>query len=299
MLALTASSNIGRNSQFGGSWRKERSCPGNSARGFGALGDRTNSINLAKGLLESSTNQAPALALAAYVSWESGDTNAASTAFRQLRAISASFDLSTPIFARLAPIAESLGLPKDWRLPATERPDIGKRPPLDSLGPFRWQPYTAPAWTLSDAQHRPNSLADYRGRPVLVVFYLGYGCAHCLEQLNLLAPAAGQFKAQGISIVAVSTATEEGLHATAQRATQEGGFPFPILSDHSLQTFKDYHAYDDFEQMPLHGTFLVDGAGKVRWQDISYEPFADVQFLVAESRRLLGLSNGQLAKKTH
>jgi hypothetical protein len=54
-----------------------------------------------------------------------------------------------------------------------------------------------------------------------------------------------------------------------------------------LKTFKAYRAYDDFEKMPLHATFLIDGGGKVRWQDISYEPFTDVTFLLAESRRLL------------
>ena len=41
--------------------------------------------------------------------------------------------------------------------------------------------------------------------------------------------------------------------------------------------------------MPLHGTFLIDEQGLVRWQDVSYEPFTDTEFLLAESKRLLGL----------
>jgi hypothetical protein len=45
--------------------------------------------------------------------------------------------------------------------------------------------------------------------------------------------------------------------------------------------------YDDFENQPLHGTFLIDGEGNVRWQDISYEPFMDHQFLLKEAQRLL------------
>ena len=43
--------------------------------------------------------------------------------------------------------------------------------------------------------------------------------------------------------------------------------------------------------MPLHGTFLIDGQGLVRWQDISFEPFTDTKFLLAESTRLLGLTS--------
>ena len=41
--------------------------------------------------------------------------------------------------------------------------------------------------------------------------------------------------------------------------------------------------------MPLHGTFLVDRDGKVRWQDVGYEPFSDLKFLLNESKRLLAL----------
>ena len=39
--------------------------------------------------------------------------------------------------------------------------------------------------------------------------------------------------------------------------------------------------------MPLHGAFLIDGNGLVRWQDIRFEPFMDAPFLLAESKRLL------------
>jgi len=260
------------------------------ARLWERLGDNTNCVKLAKELANSGTNQAPALALAAHLCWQAGETNAATNAFSQLRAISSGFELNTPILARLAPIAEHLGLNEDWRLPPPKRSDTGKRPTLDSLGPFRWRPYSAPGWKLPDGRNNQRSLADYKGRPVLVVFYLGSGCPHCLEQLNLLSPAASEFEREGISLIAISTESVEGLHKTLQNAKPEGGFPFPIVSDKSLRAFKAYRAYDDFEQMPLHGTFLVDGDGKVRWQDISYEPFTDIKFLVAESRRLLALA---------
>jgi hypothetical protein len=39
--------------------------------------------------------------------------------------------------------------------------------------------------------------------------------------------------------------------------------------------------------MALHGTFLIDEEGLVRWQDISYEPFMDTKFLLEEAKRLL------------
>jgi alkyl hydroperoxide reductase subunit AhpC len=68
---------------------------------------------------------------------------------------------------------------------------------------------------------------------------------------------------------------------------KEGGFPFPLAADPKLEIFKTYRCFDDFENLTLHGTFLVDGDGMVRWQDISYDPFMDADFLLSEARRLL------------
>ena len=48
-----------------------------------------------------------------------------------------------------------------------------------------------------------------------------------------------------------------------------------------------FRAYDDFEDQPLHGTFLIDGQGRIRWSNISYQPFNKPGFLLHEARRLL------------
>lgn len=261
------------------------------------LGIRSNVVHYAGDMLKDSTNEAPALALAAHLLWESGEAGKATNALHQLRAISSRFDLETPILARLQPISRAMGLADDWRLGMPAKSDVGDRPDLDSLGPFRWQPSPAPAWSLVDSENKTRTLGDYQGRPVLVVFYLGAGCVHCIEQLNLLSSSVKDFESQGINLVAVSTESPQGLKKTLSKSTRQGGFPFPIVADESLNTFKAYRAFDDFEGMPLHGTFLVDADGKIRWQDIGYDPFTDFRFLVAESKRLLGLSRKLVAAR--
>src|SRR5882672_5648293 len=210
------------------------------ARMWQSLGDRTNTVKLAREIADSSTNQAPDLALAAALLWQAGKTNAAIKTFKQLRTISSRFDVETPIFARLSPIAQNLGLPLDWRIQPPKKKDTGKRPSLDSLGPFRWEPYTAPAWTLTDAVGQQRSLADYKGRPVLVVFYLGAGCPHCVEQLNLLTSAAKDFEGLGISIIAVSSESKNGLVRATAKVKRDQSIQFPIVSDEALRTFRSY-----------------------------------------------------------
>jgi alkyl hydroperoxide reductase subunit AhpC len=54
-----------------------------------------------------------------------------------------------------------------------------------------------------------------------------------------------------------------------------------------MTVFRQYRCYDDFEKAALHGTFVIDAKGRVRWQDISYEPFMDVDFLLKEAVRLI------------
>ncbi len=254
-----------------------------------ALGDKAKAEQLALESLKGTTNQIRHLATCVHILHQSGKTQPARDAFQKLREQAVHADLDLPPLARLAPLAKELGFPADWRAKHLPSPDLGPRPPLDSLGPFRWQPMPAPEWSLPDSKGRTLSLAQFRGRPIVLLFYLGAGCPHCIEQLNIFAPANADFAKLGITVIGVSTDTADGLKATFDKTTLGGAFPFPLVSDPSLRTFKSYRAYDDFEQMPLHGTFLIDAEGRVRWQDISYQPFQQVDFLLEEAQRLLSL----------
>ena len=266
-------------------------------------GNHDRAEQLARGAVDAAPGQCFALSNQVDVLFRRGKTAEAGEAFGKLRNLSARIDLDAPAYARLAPVAQSLGFPADWRLIKPAPADILPRPELDALGPFRWAPTAAPAWSLPAADGKSIALADYRGRPVLVVFYLGYGCLHCVEQLNAFAPLAAEFEQARISIVAVSTDSPAGLAQSLASAksiapgTGAAGYPFPLVSDESKGVFKAYRAFDDFEGKPLHGTFLIDGAGLVRWQDISAEPFTDIRFLLDESKRLLSQPPAALAAR--
>ena len=58
------------------------------------------------------------------------------------------------------------------------------------------------------------------------------------------------------------------------------------MADPKLETFKRYAAFDDFDEKPLHGTFLVDREGNVRFQRVSSEPFLDTEFMKSEVERV-------------
>ncbi|HEV2473762.1 MAG TPA: peroxiredoxin family protein [Chthonomonadales bacterium] len=219
--------------------------------------------------------------------------------FKKLQAISGSIDMNAPIFHRLSDIAVKLGLSADWRVPRRPESDLGPRPRLSSLGPFRWRPSKAPYFSLTDASGNTVSLADYTtaGKPLLLAFYLGAGCSACMDQLNKLAANCKAFQQAGVSIAAIGPQGAGDLAATSMRSASGLGLPFPLLAGTGLKVFQEYRAYDDFEKMPLHGLFLIDGKGYIRWQDVSYQPFTDMAFLLAESRRLLGEPAVEVASK--
>jgi peroxiredoxin len=217
--------------------------------------------------------------------------------FEKVRAISAYADLDMPIFKRIQPLAKELKLSSDWRIAAKSANDTGERPPLAYLGPFRWQPTAAPDFTLPDADGKSLGLKKFRGKPVVVIFYLGKGCPHCMEQLNVFAPMAKDFADAGISLIAISMDSISDARKTYVKGKDGEPFPFPLLSDENLGAFKAYRVFDDFEKIALHGTFLIDGAGLVRWQDISFDPFREPRFLLEESKRLLSLPRDKKLSK--
>ena len=249
-------------------------------------GMESQAIQTARRDAESKQKEVPPLATLIAALHQGGKKEETRKAFDDLRAVSSSIDsLDVPLLARLSPIARDLDLPADWRLPKKPAADVGVRPSLDSLGPFRWHPSPAPSWTLNDASGASHSISELRGKPFVLTFHLGYACTHCAGQLRSFAQKSKQFQAAGLSIHTISTDDADGVKRSIENAPN--GLPFQLLSNSAMDVFKAYRCFDDFENKPLHGTFLIDAEGLVRWQDIGAEPFTDLDFLLVESNRLL------------
>ena len=157
--------------------------------------------------------------------------------------------------------AKSFGLeaiPRDTA-PAPQR--NYKTITLDQLGPNIWQPYDAlfsRRWTL-----RGNrvTLDEYRGKNVLLIFYLGEECPHCLEQLIEVGKRRGDFARLDTEVLAVSS-NPPSQNAASLKIRD---LPFRLISDSNFENARRFQSYDDFEEMELHSTILIDRQGKVHW----------------------------------
>lgn len=250
-------------------------------------GKKDEALKSLQKLVDNNKNEVLPLTALIQVQWQHGKKDEAKQTFEKLREISGMIDLDVAPFSRLTPIAVELGFGADWKKPKPVARNTADLPDLAVLGPLQWSPPPAKDWALPDASGTLHTLAQYRGRPVIVVFYLGYGCLHCAEQLQALAPKTAEFEKAGISLIAVSTDKLEDLQKSHERYKKDGVFPFPLVSDPGFVAFKQYHVFDDFENVPLHGLFLIDEVGRIRWHDIGAEPFMDVNFVLKEAKRVL------------
>jgi len=85
----------------------------------------------------------------------------------------------------------------------------------------------APDFTLSGTGGRSYSLSEYRGQPVVLVFYPGDDSPVCTKQLNSYNNELDQFAGVGAQVLAISA---QDL-ASHDKFAGKYGFRFPLLSD--------------------------------------------------------------------
>lgn len=162
------------------------------------------------------------------------------------------------------------GLKLDLKPKPVIRPYVPAK--LDSMGPSNWKPFAAPRLDVLDANSKPVSLQDYRGKNVVLVFYLSDQCAHCMEQLKAISARSKDFDQANAVVLAVCNAVES-------TAPLEG---VRLLRDKDHANARRFASYDDFENIELHSTILIDTEGRVRWKRTGGDPFMKVDFLLRQ-----------------
>jgi peroxiredoxin len=248
--------------------------------------------SVAKKAVDQNPEQVPPLAAYVEILQAAGKEKEARAAYARLVPMARWADRDVPVFRRLDGIVARWKADPTWKAPEASPATSGgsdetaiNRIDLGTLGPLTWTPYPAEPLAGTDTEGKPWSLAAHKGRNVLVLFFLGGKCAHCMQQLQVFGKEFEALKKLDVDTIAVST---DGLEATRTLRNNAEGvkFPMPMIADPKLDSFKRYRAYDDFESQPLHGTFLIDALGRVRFQRISADPFLDVEFIKAEAARV-------------
>jgi peroxiredoxin Q/BCP len=123
----------------------------------------------------------------------------------------------------------------------------------------------APDFTLPDADGKPVSLADYRGRKVIVYFYPAAGTPGCTKQACDFRDNLASLGGAGLDVLGISPDKP----AKLAKFRDAEGLTFPLLSDPDRTVLDAYAAYGEKTlygkkmQGVIRSTFVVDEDGTI------------------------------------
>ena len=123
----------------------------------------------------------------------------------------------------------------------------------------------APAFTLPDADGKKVSLADYKGRRVVVYFYPAASTPGCTKQACDFRDNLHDLNDAGLDVVGISPDKPEKL----ARFRDAEGLTFPLLSDPDRKVLTAWGAYGQKQMYGktvtgvIRSSFVVDEKGKI------------------------------------
>ena len=128
----------------------------------------------------------------------------------------------------------------------------------------------APDFTLPDQNGTMHSLADYRGKKVILYFYPKDNTSGCTKQACGFSERYPHFREKGVEVLGVSKDSVE----SHKRFEEKYGLAFPLLADPERKVLE---AYDVWKEKTNYGkvsmgvvrtTYLIDENGVIiRAQD--------------------------------
>jgi peroxiredoxin Q/BCP len=146
----------------------------------------------------------------------------------------------------------------------------------------------APDFTLEDADGKPVSLSELRGRRVIVYFYPAASTPGCTTQACDFRDNLASFAAEGFAVLGISPDKP----AKLAKFRDKQSLSFPLLSDPDKQVLSAYGAYGEKKLYGktmvgvIRSTFVIDDEGVVELAQYGVKATGHV----AKLRRDLGLA---------
>jgi len=123
----------------------------------------------------------------------------------------------------------------------------------------------APDFTLPDADGKPVSLADYRGRRVVVYVYPAAATPGCTRQACDFRDSLTDLGEAGLDVLGISPDKP----ATLAKFRDKEGLTFPLLSDEDRSVLTAWGAFGEKTMYGktvtgvIRSTFVVDAEGRI------------------------------------
>lgn len=127
----------------------------------------------------------------------------------------------------------------------------------------------APAFTFPGSSG-PVGLADYRGRPVVLYFVREFSCPICQRHVARLVRLYPRLQGLGAEVLVIGPESrEQGERMAARFQT-----PFPVVVDTDHAVYRRYGLDKGLLGIQRSATFVIDGAGRVRYANVATNPAA-------------------------
>src|ERR1700756_4429702 len=127
----------------------------------------------------------------------------------------------------------------------------------------------APQFTLISTEKKPVSLADLKGKKVILHFFPFAFTGTCTTQLCTMRDNFGYYEGQNAQIIAISV---DSPHALAQ-FKKEQHYQFLLLSDFNKEVSPKYGAFYETFSLGLRGVskraaFVIDEDQKIAYAEV-------------------------------
>jgi peroxiredoxin len=125
----------------------------------------------------------------------------------------------------------------------------------------------APSFTARNQHGELLTASSLRGAPAVIIFYPWAFSSICHDELEAIRDDHGSFLALGSRVLAISCDAMYTLRAYADAES----IPFDLLSDHWPHgaIAQAFGVFDEEAGCARRGTFVLDSAGLIRWQQIN------------------------------
>jgi peroxiredoxin len=125
----------------------------------------------------------------------------------------------------------------------------------------------APDFSLHSTPDQAVSLSDFRGQPVVLVFYPADWSPVCGDQMALYNEIMSEFRRFNAEVIGISV---DGIWCHLAFA-HDRKLHFPLLADFEPKgkVARQYGVYRDHEGTSERALFVIDSAGIIRWSYVS------------------------------
>lgn len=127
----------------------------------------------------------------------------------------------------------------------------------------------APPSTVQTRDGQPFELENaWKDQKIILVFYRGGWCPHCVKQLKQINESQGRFARVGAKVIAISA--DSGPDATATK--DKLALTFDVYIDPDLKTISKWGVEDFGNNIARPATFVIQAGGTVTFRKVGENP---------------------------